>query len=113
MFNNRFWSRIDNMKKMSEKIGALVVFLLVLGILHLVFGKIPVKESEIEDYIYNSETIVLSDVHFYHSEDLVQYGEAPWRHYRAPKSKSIAMLQSPDSKKCFVLEAYGTLVCTE
>ena len=82
--------------------------LLVYGIVYLIFHRTPASEEEINAYIQNSEVVELTDFTFYDVENMVRYARQPLRRNNSSLYKDIAKLYSPDSKKNFVLESYGS-----
>ena len=92
----------------AEGIGSAMGLLLVYGIVYLIFHRIPASEEEINAYIQNSEVVELTDFTFYDVENMVRYARQPLRRNNSSLYKDIAKLYSPDSKKNFVLESYGS-----
>ena len=92
----------------AEGIGAAMGLLLVYGIVYLIFHRTPASEEEINAYIQNSEVVELTDFTFYDVENMVRYARQPLRRNNSSLYKDIAKLYSPDSKKKFVLESYGS-----
>ena len=90
-------------------IGSAMGLLLVYGIVYLIFHRTPASEEEINAYIQNSEVVELTDFTFYDVENMVRYARQPLRRNNSSLYKDIAKLYSPDSKKNFVLESYGSL----
>ena len=82
--------------------------LLVYGIVYLIFHRTPASEEEINAYIQKSEVVELTDFTFYDVENMVRYARQPLRRNNSSLYKDIAKLYSPDSKKNFVLESYGS-----
>lgn len=89
-------------------IGSAIGLLLVYGIVYLIFHRTPASEEEINAYIQNSEVVELTDFTFFDVEDMVVYARQPLRRNNSSLYKDIAKLYSPDSKKNFVLESYGS-----
>ena len=89
-------------------IGSAMGLLLVYGIVYLIFHRTPASEEEINAYIQNSEVVELTDFTFYDVENMVRYARQPLRRNNSSLYKDIAKLYSPDSKKNFVLESYGS-----
>ncbi|UEB00588.1 hypothetical protein LK413_12765 [Prevotella melaninogenica] len=89
-------------------IGSAIGLLLVYGIVYLIFHRTPASEEEINAYIQNSEVVELTDFTFFDVEDMVVYARQPLRRNDSSLCKDIAKLYSPDSKKNFVLESYGS-----
>ena len=89
-------------------IGSAMGLLLVYGIVYLIFLRTPASEEEINAYIQNSEVVELTDFTFYDVENMVRYARQPLRRNNSSLYKDIAKLYSPDSKKNFVLESYGS-----
>ena len=89
-------------------IGSAMGLLLVYGIVYLIFHRTPASEEEINAYIQNSEVVELTDFTFYDVENMVRYARQPLRLNNSSLYKDIAKLYSPDSKKNFVLESYGS-----
>ena len=92
----------------AEGIGSAMGLLLVYGIVYLIFHRTPASEEEINAYIQNSEVVELTDFTFYDVENMVRYARQPLRRNNSSLYKDIAKLYSPDSKKNFVLESYGS-----
>ena len=92
----------------AEGIGAAIGLLLVNGIVYLIFHRTPASEEEINAYIQNSEVVELTNITFYDEENMVRYARQPLRRNNSSLYKDIAKLYSPDSKKNFVLESYGS-----
>ena len=92
----------------AQGIGAAIGLLLVNGIVYLIFHRTPATEEEINTYIQNSEVVELTDITFYDEENMVRYARQPLRRNNSSLYKDIAKLYSPDSKKNFVLESYGS-----
>lgn len=88
-------------------IGSVMGLLLVYGAVYLIFHRTPATDEEVNLYIQNSEVVELTDITFYDEEEMVRYARIPWRRNHSSRYKDIVKLQSPDSKKCFVLESYG------
>ena len=89
-------------------IGSAMGLLLVYGIVYLIFHRTPASEEDINAYIQNSEVVELTDFTFYDVENMVRYARQPLRRNNSSLYKDIAKLYSPDSKKNFVLESYGS-----
>ena len=89
-------------------IGAAIGLLLVNGIVYLIFHRTPASEEEINAYIQNSEVVELTDFTFFDVERMVTYARQPLRRNNSTLYKNIAKVYSPDSKKNFVLESYGS-----
>jgi hypothetical protein len=89
-------------------IGSAMGLLLVYGIVYLIFHRTPASEEEINAYIQKSEVVELTDFTFYDVENMVRYARQPLRRNNSSLYKDIAKLYSPDSKKNFVLESYGS-----
>ena len=89
-------------------IGSDMGLLLVYGIVYLIFHRTPASEEEINAYIQKSEVVELTDFTFYDVENMVRYARQPLRRNNSSLYKDIAKLYSPDSKKNFVLESYGS-----
>lgn len=89
-------------------IGSAIGLLLVYGVVYLIFHRTPASEEEINAYIQNSEVVELTDFTFYDVENMVRYARQPLRRNNSSLYKDIAKLYSPDSKKNFVLESYGS-----
>ena len=89
-------------------IGSAMGLLLVYGIVYLIFHRTPASEEEINSYIQNSEVVELTNITFYDEENMVRYARQPLRRNNSSLYKDIAKLYSPDSKKNFVLESYGS-----
>ena len=89
-------------------IGSAIGLLLVYGIVYLIFHRTPATEEEINAYIQNSEVVELTDFTFFDVENMVVYARQPLRRNDSSLCKDIAKLYSPDSKKNFVLESYGS-----
>ena len=89
-------------------IGSAIGLLLVYGVVYLIFHRTPATEEEINTYIQNSEVVELTDITFYDEENMVRYARQPLRRNNSSLYKDIAKLYSPDSKKNFVLESYGS-----
>ncbi|MBW4896928.1 hypothetical protein [Prevotella melaninogenica] len=89
-------------------IGSAIGLLLVYGIVYLIFHRTPASEEEINAYIQNSEVVELTDFTFFDVENMVVYARQPLRRNDSSLCKDIAKLYSPDSKKNFVLESYGS-----
>ena len=89
-------------------IGSAMGLLLVNGIVYLIFHRTPATEEEVNAYIQNSEVVELTDITFYDEENMVRYARQPLRRNNSSLYKDIAKLYSPDSKKNFVLESYGS-----
>ena len=89
-------------------IGSAMGLLLVYGIVYLIFHRTPASEEEINAYIQNSEVVELTDFTFFDVENMVRYARQPLRRNNSSLYKDIAKLYSPDSKKNFVLESYGS-----
>ena len=92
----------------AQGIGSAIGLLLVYGIVYLIFHRTPASEEEINAYIQNSEVVELTDFTFFDVEDMVVYARQPLRRNDSSLCKDIAKLYSPDSKKNFVLESYGS-----
>lgn len=92
----------------AEGIGSAIGLLLVYGVVYLIFHRTPATEEEINTYIQNSEVVELTDITFYDEENMVRYARQPLRRNNSSLYKDIAKLYSPDSKKNFVLESYGS-----
>ena len=89
-------------------IGSAMGLLLVYGIVYLIFHRTPASEEEINAYIQNSEVVELTNITFYDEENMVRYARQPLRRNNSSLYKDIAKFYSPDSKKNFVLESYGS-----
>ena len=89
-------------------IGSAIGLLLVYGVVYLIFHRTPASEEEINAYIQNSEVVELTDFTFFDVENMVVYARQPLRRNDSSLCKDIAKLYSPDSKKNFVLESYGS-----
>ena len=89
-------------------IGSAIGLLLVYGVVYLIFHRTPATEEEINTYVQNSEVVELTDITFYDEENMVRYARQPLRRNNSSLYKDIAKLYSPDSKKNFVLESYGS-----
>ena len=92
----------------AQGIGAAIGLLLVNGIVYLIFHRTPATEEEVNAYIQNSEVVELTNITFYDEENMVRYARQPLRRNNSSLYKDIAKLYSPDSKKNFVLESYGS-----
>ena len=92
----------------AQGIGAAIGLLLVNGIVYLIFHRTPATEEEVNAYIQNSEVVELTNITFYDVENMVRYARQPLRRNNSSLYKDIAKLYSPDSKKNFVLESYGS-----
>ncbi|MBF1593687.1 MAG: hypothetical protein HXO32_09605 [Prevotella sp.] len=92
----------------AQGIGAAIGLLLVNGIVYLIFHRTPATEEEVNAYIQNSEVVELTNITFYDEENMVRYARQPLRCNNSSLYKDIAKLYSPDSKKNFVLESYGS-----
>ena len=92
----------------AQGIGSAIGLLLVYGVVYLIFHRTPASEEEINAYIQNSEVVELTDFTFFDVENMVVYARQPLRRNDSSLCKDIAKLYSPDSKKNFVLESYGS-----
>ena len=92
----------------AQGIGSAIGLLLVYGVVYLIFHRTPASEEEINAYIQNSEVVELTNITFYDEENMVRYARQPLRRNNSSLYKDIAKLYSPDSKKNFVLESYGS-----
>ena len=92
----------------AQGIGSAIGLLLVYGVVYLIFHCTPASEEEVNAYIQNSEVVELTDITFYDEENMVRYARQPLRRNNSSLYKDIAKLYSPDSKKNFVLESYGS-----
>ena len=92
----------------AQGIGSAIGLLLVYGVVYLIFHRTPASEEEVNAYIQNSEVVELTDFTFFDVENMVVYARQPLRRNDSSLCKDIAKLYSPDSKKNFVLESYGS-----
>ena len=92
----------------AQGIGSAIGLLLVYGVVYLIFHRTPASEEEVNAYIQNSEVVELTDFTFFDVENMVVYARQPLRRNYSSLCKDIAKLYSPDSKKNFVLESYGS-----
>ena len=92
----------------AQGIGSAIGLLLVYGVVYLIFHRTPASEEEVNAYIQNSEVVELTDFTFFDVENMVRYARQPLRRNNSSLYKDIAKLYSPDSKKNFVLESYGS-----
>lgn len=98
---------MGKIKFSAVSLGAGLGLLVLYGAMYLFFHKTPATAEEIDSYIQNSETVTLRNFTFYDYKEMFRYARMPWRRNNTSKYKNVAMLQSPDSKKCFSLESYG------
>ena len=92
----------------AQGIGSAIGLLLVYGVVYLIFHRTPASEEEVNAYIQNSEVVELTEFTFFDVENMVVYARQPLRRNDSSLCKDIAKLYSPDSKKNFVLESYGS-----